>query len=237
MRLILMLIVAVMALSGTAAAQGSRSFSTEPGIDRPGGDFDTWVVDGDHKEAWRCKDSCQGNPRCKAYTFVAPTSSDANGLCRLKETVPAPVASTCCTSGVRGQTGAGAATKPPPPPQTKFEGYVEAMCVPRSPSTRDIMIRLSGTIRVDVANNGALNGTFEASSKGTLTGRRGGDGKVSGELVMADGSRLPWTGEIVRARDGTLSGNGAFGVAGQGALPDSMFGPACLSAQWRVVTR
>ena len=54
---------------------------------------------------------------------------------------------------------------------------------------------------------------------------------------MADGSRVPWKGEIIRARDGTLGGNGAFDLAGKGALPDSMFGPQCLHAGWEMRAR
>lgn len=81
--------------------------------------------------------------------------------------------------------------------QTSFEGAVTAMCLPRSPSTRDIMIRLSGMIRVEFASDGKLSGTVEGSSKGILTGRCGCDGMVSGDVVVADGSRLPWTGEVV----------------------------------------
>lgn len=215
-----------------AWAQAFPTFSTEPGFDRPGGDFNTWVVDGNYKEAWRCQASCFANPRCKAYTFVAPTTPEANGLCRLKDRVPAAVASNCCTSGVKGQTGAGAATKPPPPPQTSFEGHVTALCVPRSPTTMDGMIRLSGMIRVEVAADGVLTGTFEGQGKGTLTGRRSADGKASGELVMADGSRVAWKGEIVRARDGALSSNGTFDYS-----LDSMFGPQCAHASWQTRPR
>lgn len=231
----LALIAAWLILAAPQAwAQAFPTFSTEPGFDRPGGDFDQWVVDGNYKEAWRCQDSCFANPRCKSYTFVVPTTPEGNGLCRLKETVPAPVASNCCVSGVKGQRGAGAATKPPRPPQTSFEGAVTAMCIPRSRTTMDGMIRLSGTVRVEVAADGTLSGTFEGDGKGRLTGRRSADGKASGEVVMADGARVPWKGEIRRARDGTLSGNGAFDVAGKGVLPDSMFGPQCLHAEWIV---
>jgi PAN domain len=217
----------VLVLPLAAAAQTFPTFSTEPGFDRPGGDFDTWVVDGSNKEAWRCHDSCFANPRCKAYTFVKPATPDANGLCRLKETVPAAVAADCCVSGVKGQTGVSAATKPPPPPQTSFEANVTALCVPRSPTTMDGMIRLSGRVRVEVAADGTLKGTFEGEGKGTLTGRRGADGKASGEVVMADGGRVAWKGEITRDRDGVLNSNGTFDH-----VPDSMFGPQCAQASW-----
>lgn len=236
LRLVLIVVVALLALPSLASAQAFPTFSTEPGIDRPGGDFDTWVVDGNHKEAWRCHDSCFANPRCKAYTFVAPITPDGNGLCRLKDSVPPPVASNCCVSGVKGQRGAGAAAKPPPPPQTSFEGAVTAMCIPRSPTTMDGMIRLSGTVRVEVAADGRLSGTFEGHTKGTLTGRRGADGKASGEIVMPDG-RLPWKGDIIRASDGTLSGEATFDLAGKGVLPDSMFGPQCMHARWQIRPR
>ncbi len=90
------LVVAVMnalvAASGHAWAQAS--------FDRPGGDYARLVIDsGDPAE---CAMKCEGDRRCRAWSFNYPSEQSENAVCWLKNTVPARVASTCCISGVRG---------------------------------------------------------------------------------------------------------------------------------------
>lgn len=228
----LALITAGLLLAAPQAwAQAFPTFSTEPGFDRPGGDFNTWVVDGNHKEAWRCQDSCFANPRCKAYTFVVPTTPEGNGLCRLKETVPAPVASNCCVSGVKGQRGAGAATKPPPPPETSFTAIWRALCQSTSPQAFEAM-NLSGSMRIELASDGTLSGHIDGVTKLVLTGKRNADGTAAGHVITPDGARVPWKGEIKRASSGALSGNGSFELGGDGQVHRALFGQNCFSAQW-----
>jgi len=233
LRLVLIIVVALFASPSLALAQAFPTFSTEPGIDRPGGDFDTWVVDGNHKEAWRCHDSCFANPRCKAYTFVAPTTPEGNGLCRLKDSVPAPVASNCCVSGVKGQRGAGAAAKPAEPVTPVLNAVWELLCQSSMPPPADATNRFNGRLRINLAADGSLTGSVEDSPRGplSLTGKRAADGKASGEIILADGARMPWSGEIKRASNGALSGTGTFGTGG---VPAAAFYPGrtCMHVSW-----
>ncbi|MGB5400825.1 MAG: PAN domain-containing protein, partial [Thermoanaerobaculia bacterium] len=73
----------------------------EANTDRVGGDylgFDN--IFGRDVTAQYCEAICYQQPKCKAWTFVKPnTTQGPKGLCYLKETVPPPVDSDCCVSG------------------------------------------------------------------------------------------------------------------------------------------
>lgn len=80
----------------------------ETDTNRWGGDFYDFVPS--TADAALCEKACRegfpasGYPyakeRCKAFTYVKPSSASPNGKCWLKETIPLPVTSTCCVSGV-----------------------------------------------------------------------------------------------------------------------------------------
>jgi hypothetical protein len=62
--------------------------------DRPGGDYRSFQTG--PGGASECSTSCATDARCRAYTYVT-----ASHMCFEKETVPAPVASNCCFSGIK----------------------------------------------------------------------------------------------------------------------------------------
>ncbi|HEY5606789.1 MAG TPA: PAN domain-containing protein, partial [Alphaproteobacteria bacterium] len=74
------------------------------GADRPGSD----IVGSNlaTPNPTLCKNLCDGNANCKAWTFVKPGIQGPQARCYLKNPVPAQVANSCCISGV----------KLPPPP-------------------------------------------------------------------------------------------------------------------------
>ena len=74
--------------------------STEWGTDRPGGDIPGKKFE--KPDAVQCGKTCDGDAECKAYTYVYPGVQGPKGQCYLKSSVPAPVANTCCISGVKG---------------------------------------------------------------------------------------------------------------------------------------
>ena len=81
-------------IPGLASAQG---FSRN--IDRPGGDYLNFALDGD---ASTCRLACDRDRQCRAWTFVKGGIQGPLARCWLKNVVPAPRANPCCTSGVTG---------------------------------------------------------------------------------------------------------------------------------------
>jgi hypothetical protein len=89
-----------------AAAPSGGGVTVEPGVDRPGSDFMNVEIPARPE---RCKQLCEGNERCKAYTYVKPGVQGPSARCYLKDPAPDPTPNACCTSGVKGQ-----ASTPPP---------------------------------------------------------------------------------------------------------------------------
>lgn len=80
---------------------------------RPGSNFSNFIPAA--PDANLCKDACDANPNCKAWTYVRPGNPGPNPRCQLKNSVPSQVVDTCCISGVK------AAAPPPPGPSGPFE--------------------------------------------------------------------------------------------------------------------
>jgi hypothetical protein len=59
---------------------------------------------------WRtCKASCDGDKKCKAWTYVGPGRTEY-GECFLKRPVPRASSDSCCISGIKGAASAGGAS-------------------------------------------------------------------------------------------------------------------------------
>src|SRR6202030_3376594 len=68
------------------------------GFDRPGGDYDRFVVkSGDPGE---CSLRCERDARCRSWAFSYPRTEQVEAVCWLKSSVPPRIASPCCVSGV-----------------------------------------------------------------------------------------------------------------------------------------
>ena len=67
------------------------------GINLPGQDYDSF----DAPSATVCRNTCGGESRCKAYTWVKPGIQGPSGRCWLKKEEPALVKDGCCDSGPR----------------------------------------------------------------------------------------------------------------------------------------
>ncbi len=82
---------------------GSRSIpqnSMEWNTDRPGLDFSNFDLP--VADPVLCRNSCNSNPRCKAWTYVKPnTIQGPKPRCWLKFAVPKPIPRSCCVSGVK----------------------------------------------------------------------------------------------------------------------------------------
>lgn len=95
-------------VSGTKAAAPARA-GMEPTTDRPGGDYRNFDLG--RADPQLCKDQCDGEAQCKAWTYVRPGVQGQAARCWLKNVVPAARPSDCCTSGLVVRAA------PPPPPQ------------------------------------------------------------------------------------------------------------------------
>ncbi|MGZ8911086.1 MAG: PAN domain-containing protein [Methylococcaceae bacterium] len=80
-------------------------------IDRPGQDFQNFDLQ--NADPAVCKQACDQNPSCKAWTYVNPNMTQGpNPRCWLKTGVPNPLNSTCCVSGVKGGSSDGSKCPP-----------------------------------------------------------------------------------------------------------------------------
>jgi len=79
--------------------QSLRGFEWD--IDRLGSDYSNFDLPVANPQL--CKDACDRDPKCKAWTYVKPnTIQGPRPRCWLKYAVPNPLKSTCCVSGVKG---------------------------------------------------------------------------------------------------------------------------------------
>src|SRR2546422_4694019 len=97
---VLLLCVALLAMAAVAQTQ-----SREENTDRPGQDLRDFDLNlpspgtfGGPEDV--CRETCQRDDRCKAWTFVKAGIQGPNPRCWLKKVVPAPRTSNCCVSGV-----------------------------------------------------------------------------------------------------------------------------------------
>lgn len=79
-------------------ALASAVVALEPGTDRPGADYRDFDLD--RAEPTLCEQACREDADCRAFSYVAPGHQGESARCWLKDQVPEPVASDCCTSGV-----------------------------------------------------------------------------------------------------------------------------------------
>lgn len=89
----LLLVLSLVTFSSTA---WSREYNT----DRPGSDFHSFNLHS--ADPGLCESACNGDSRCRAWTYVRPGVQGHTARCWLKHAVPAARPSDCCVSGVKG---------------------------------------------------------------------------------------------------------------------------------------
>ena len=102
--------VVLLVLLFSGSLTNSALAQWEPSSDRPGNNYRKFSI-AKEVEAFvavkQCEDACKKEAQCKAFTYVKPGVQGGDAVCYLKNTVPARVSDTCCTSGVvRPQTKA-----------------------------------------------------------------------------------------------------------------------------------
>jgi hypothetical protein len=75
----------------------------ENNMDRPGMDYSSFDLASPQPNL--CKQTCDGDPNCKAYTYVRPGYQGDFARCWLKNGVPSAVQAECCISGVKAASG------------------------------------------------------------------------------------------------------------------------------------
>lgn len=87
----------------------SGSNGMEVNTDRPGLDYRSFDMPWDDPDI--CREACERDTRCQAWTYVKPNLQGPYSRCWLKHSVPGPRQNSCCTSGVKG--GQSFSTTPP----------------------------------------------------------------------------------------------------------------------------
>jgi len=87
-----------------SGVKGAGLVETRPGpielsVDRYGGDYRYFDVSPDPGGA-PCREACEKDNRCRAWTYVRPGYLGPPARCYLKERVTAPRRKPCCISGV-----------------------------------------------------------------------------------------------------------------------------------------
>jgi hypothetical protein len=73
--------------------------STEYSIDRYGGDYRSFETPAD-PTGKACADACQGENKCRAWTYRRPGYGTPTARCYLKDAIKPPRRRPCCVSGV-----------------------------------------------------------------------------------------------------------------------------------------
>ncbi len=76
-----------------------KSGPVEFSIDRIGGDLRSFELPSD-PSGLACKDACEGEARCRAWTYQLPGEAGTAARCFLKDRVKPPRRRPCCISGV-----------------------------------------------------------------------------------------------------------------------------------------
>jgi hypothetical protein len=82
-----------------AALVEMRPGPIETSIDRIGGDYKNFEIPS-NQDAEACKKACEGDNRCRAWSFARPGYGGPTARCYLKEKITAPKRRPCCMSGV-----------------------------------------------------------------------------------------------------------------------------------------
>lgn len=76
-----------------------RAGPIEYSIDRYGGDYRSFGTPAD-PTGKACAEACEGEKRCRAWTYRRPGYGTTGAHCYLKETIKPPRHRPCCISGV-----------------------------------------------------------------------------------------------------------------------------------------
>ncbi len=93
-------------------ATASHAADTEPGMDRPGGDFKTFELTA--PLPGKCQVACDAEPQCRAWTFAWPGKRAGRAHCSLKSEAPSKTPDSCCISGLRSAPVQTAEPQPAP---------------------------------------------------------------------------------------------------------------------------
>ena len=90
-------IFVVLILGSVVLTMFSWSAFAVDGTNLPGHDYDHFNA----PSAFVCRNTCGGESRCQAYTWVKPGFQGPTGVCWLKDSLPNIVKDACCDSGPR----------------------------------------------------------------------------------------------------------------------------------------
>ncbi len=89
----------VSGVRGAGVIEPKKGGPAEFAIDRTGGDYRSMELTPD-PTGLSCKAACEGESRCRAWTYLRPGYGGAVARCFLKDKVKPPRHKPCCISGV-----------------------------------------------------------------------------------------------------------------------------------------
>jgi len=159
-------------ISGVKSGGGGGG-DLEMNVDRRGGDYRDYELQS--ADPHQCKKDCVNDPKCRAFTYLAPSYRGPNAHCFLKDSVPSASQNACCISGVVRAGGGGGGGQG----GGSFAGTWDAY------AWDAITIEQNGD-RVTGKWTGSGGGTFQGVVKGnTLYFSWRNSGGQEGEAVMA----------------------------------------------------
>lgn len=123
MRKIIIFLSLMLWISGASAQQASVTL--EPDTNRPGMDYRSFDLQDARPEL--CRQACERDEKCRAYTYIKPGIQGPNARCWLKSGIPAPKKGGCCVSGVKTIT---AAQGQQPKPMKSMPGTTQVLPKP-----------------------------------------------------------------------------------------------------------
>lgn len=88
-----------MSVPTSAGGQALIAGDLEVNVNRLGSDYKVFDLAKDDPEL--CRDACDAEPRCKAFTYVKPGLQGPMAKCWLKDPAAAARPEECCVSGIK----------------------------------------------------------------------------------------------------------------------------------------
>ena|GEM_PF-2245129 len=120
----------------TAPLAGAVQPGMENDIDRPGNDYRNFDLSS--PDPALCKQACDDDLNCKAFTYVKPGFQGSSARCWLKNAIPSAVPSSCCISGVKEEVNV-----------TDMQLLDHAMASSVDESTNDVITRTNAFSTTD----------------------------------------------------------------------------------------
>lgn len=159
-----------------AIASATADTTVETDVDRAGGDLKS--LDLPQPDLALCRQACEQDEACKAYTYVKPGVQGPGARCWLKSSAGRPSPNACCISGIKtaGRSEQSSTVEQPADDSVGTDGFR-----PRSVAARQATLRRLGIMN---AAQSYLNNPFSLTARRPYVAGRGRL-ELNGNLLYA----------------------------------------------------